>query len=87
MLNVYLDRIDGSYYRYQTARDVLMDQFGVSSLIPLDLEGREEMTSAMGALLMYLRETQKGDLDQFRRHNHQAARRSDASRQIHSPQP
>ena len=66
MLNVYLDRIDDSYFRYQTARDVLMDQFGVSSLIPLDLEGREEMTSAIGALLMYLRETQKGDLDQFR---------------------
>ncbi len=66
MLNVYLDRIDSSYYKYQTARDVLMDQFGVSSLIPLDLEGREEMTSAIGALLMYLRETQKGDLDQFK---------------------
>ena len=66
MLSVYLDRVDSSFYRYQTARDVLMDQFGVSSLIPLDLEGREEMTSALGALLMYLRETQKGDLDQFR---------------------
>ena len=66
MLNVYLDRIDDSYFRYQTARDVLMDQFSVSSLIPLDLEGREEMTSAIGALLMYLRETQKGDLDQFK---------------------
>ena len=65
MLSVYLDRIDNSYYRYQTARDVVMDQFGVSSLIPLDLEGREEMTSAVGALLMYLRDTQKGDLDQF----------------------
>ena len=47
MLNVYLDRIDDSYFRYQTARDVLMDQFSVSSLIPLDLEGREEMTSAI----------------------------------------
>ena len=66
MLNVYLDRIDDSYYRYQTARDVLMEQFKVSSLIPLDLEGREEMTSAIGALLMYLRDTQKGDLDQFK---------------------
>ncbi len=66
MLNVYLDRIDDSYYRYQTARDILMEQFKVSSLIPLDLEGREEMTSAIGALLMYLRDTQKGDLDQFK---------------------
>ena len=66
MLSVYLDSIDDSYFRYQTARDVLLDQFAVSSLIPLDLEGREEMTSAIGALLMYLRDTQKGDLDQFR---------------------
>ncbi|MBQ9272339.1 MAG: DNA mismatch repair protein MutS, partial [Mogibacterium sp.] len=66
MMSIYLDAVDPSYYKYQTARDVLMEQFGVSSLIPLDLEGREEMTSAAGALLMYLRETQKGDLDQFR---------------------
>ena len=66
MLSVYLDTVDPSFYRYQTARDVVMDQFGVSSLIPLDLEAREEMTSAIGSLLMYLRENQKGDLDQFR---------------------
>ena len=65
MPSLYLDAVDPSYYRYQTARDALMDQFGVSSLIPLDMEGREEMVSAAGSLLMYLRETQKGDLDQF----------------------
>ncbi len=65
MPSLYLDAVDPSYYRYQTAREVLMDQFGVSSLIPLDMEGREEMVSAAGSLLMYLRETQKGDLDQF----------------------
>lgn len=66
MPSLYLDAVDPSYYRYQAARDVLMDQFSVSSLIPLDMEGREEMASAAGSLLMYLRETQKGDLDQFR---------------------
>ena len=66
MPSLYLDAVDPSFYRYQAARDVLMDQFGVSSLIPLDMEGREEMVSAVGSLLMYLRETQKGDLDQFR---------------------
>ena len=66
MMQLYLDSVDPSFFRYQTARDVIMDQFSVSSLIPLDLEGREEMVSASGALLMYLRETQKGDLDQFR---------------------
>ncbi|MBR0308767.1 MAG: DNA mismatch repair protein MutS [Mogibacterium sp.] len=66
MLNLYLDSVDDSYFRYQAARDVLMDHFGVTSLIPLDLEGREEMTSAAGALLMYLRETQMSDLSQIR---------------------
>lgn len=64
--SLYLDTVDPSFYRYQAARDVVMGQFGVSSLIPLDLEGREEMTAAVGSLLMYLRETQKGDLNQFR---------------------
>lgn len=64
--SLYLDSLDPSFYRYQAARDVVMGQFGVSSLIPLDLEGREEMTAAVGSLLMYLRETQKGDLNQFR---------------------
>jgi len=64
--SLYLDAVDPSFYRYQTSRDVLMDQFDVSSLIPLDMEGREEMASAAGSLLMYLRETQKGDLHQFR---------------------
>ena len=66
MPSLYLDAVDPSYYRYQTGREVLMDQFGVSSLIPLDMEGRDEMVSSVGSLLMYLRETQKGDLDQFR---------------------
>lgn len=64
--SLYLDAVDPSFYRYQAAKDVVMCQFGVSSLIPLDLEGREEMTAAVGSLLMYLRETQKGDLKQFR---------------------
>lgn len=64
--SLYLDTVDPSFYRYLAARDVVMGQFGVSSLIPLDLEGREEMTAAVGSLLMYLRETQKGDLNQFR---------------------
>lgn len=65
MLNICLDPADASYYRYQACRDVLMNQFGVTSLIPLDMEGREEMTSAAGSLLMYLRETQMNSLEQF----------------------
>lgn len=66
MPGVYLDRVDDSWYRYQTCRDVLMNHFGVTSLIPLDMEGREEMTSAVGSLLMYLRETQMSDPGQIR---------------------
>ena len=69
MQSVYLDSVDASYYRYQACRDILMSHFGVSSLIPLDMEGREEMASATGALLMYLRETQKNGLEQIREIN------------------
>ena len=69
MQSVYLDSVDPSYYRYQACRDILMSHFGVSSLIPLDMEGREEMASATGALLMYLRETQKNGLEQIREIN------------------
>ena len=66
MSGLYIDAVDDSYYRYQSCRDVVMDHFGVTSLIPLDLEGREEMTSATGSLLMYLRETQMSDPGQIR---------------------
>ena len=69
MPGVYLDRADDSYYRYQACRDVLMNHFGVTSLIPLDLEGREEMASAVGSLLMYLREMQMSDPGQIRNIN------------------
>ena len=76
MPGVYLDRVDDSWYRYQACRDVLMNHFGVTSLIPLDLEGREEMTSAAGSLIMYLREMQMSDPGQIRNIN---IRRHDGS--------
>ncbi len=66
MPRLFLDSVDDSYYRYQACRDVLMNHFKVTSLIPLDMEGREEIVSAAGSLLMYLRETRKCDLTQFR---------------------
>ena len=66
MPGLYLDRVDDSWYRYQACRDVLMNHFDVTSLIPLDMEGREEMSSAAGSLLMYLREMQMSDPGQIR---------------------
>lgn len=66
MQSVYLDDVDDSYYRYQACRDAVMSHFGVTSLIPLDLEDREAMTSAVGSLLMFLRETQMSDPGQIR---------------------
>lgn len=62
---VYINRIDDSYYRLNTCRSFLMSHFEVSSLVPLDLEGRDELTSAAGSLLMYLKETQKNGLEQI----------------------
>ena len=69
MMDVYLDAVDDSFYRYQACRDVLISHFSVTSLIPLDMEGREEMVSAVGSLLMYLRETQKSEPGQIREIN------------------
>ena len=57
----FTDPVDPSYYRYDTCRDVIMSHFGMTSLVPLDLEGREGMVCAVGSLLMYLSEMQKSD--------------------------
>lgn len=63
--SVYLNAIDDSYYKQNTCRSFLMSHFNVSSLIPLDLEGKDELTAAAGSLLLYLKETQKNGLEQI----------------------
>ena len=65
-LHPYIDKVDDSYYSPKACRDYLLKHFETASLIPLDLEGRDEMISALGALLIYLSEAQKADPAQIR---------------------
>lgn len=66
MLSPFIDKTDESYYSLKACREYLLRHFETASLIPLDLEGRDDMISALGALLMYLTEAQKADPAQIR---------------------
>ena len=65
-VNPFIDKLDESYYSAKACREYLMRHFETASLIPPDLEGRDDMISALGALLIYLSESQKGDPAQIR---------------------
>ena len=55
----YINHIDESYFKYSSCEDILKSQFEVTSLIPLDIQDKIEVTIASGALLLYLMETEK----------------------------
>ena len=56
-------RVQEGWYQYQKAAAALMEQFHVTSLIPLGLEDHKAAVCAAGALMRYLRDTQKNPLD------------------------
>ena len=62
----FMDSVDDSYFKESSCREIIMKHFGVTSLLPLDLDGHPEMTAAVGSLLMYLMDTQKSEPDQIR---------------------
>lgn len=64
--NVYINDIDASYFKLTSCRDILKTHFEVSSLIPLDMQDRNEIIVSSGALLMYLAETQKQSCPQIK---------------------
>ena len=55
------------YFEYMPAAAALCERFGYRSVDEAGLEERPEAVSAVGALLRYIRETQKFDLDHIRR--------------------
>lgn len=55
----YINTIDESYFKYSSCEDILLSQFEVTSLIPLDIQDKIEVTIASGSLLLYLMETEK----------------------------
>jgi DNA mismatch repair protein MutS len=58
--------VEGWHFELETARQTLIDQLRVSSLEGFGLERRQAAVCAAGALLRYLRETQKADLAHVR---------------------
>ncbi len=58
--------VEGWHFELETARQTLIDQLRVSSLEGFGLERRQAAIAAAGALLRYLRDTQKADLAHVR---------------------
>jgi DNA mismatch repair protein MutS len=63
---VPVTEIDGWHFELETARQTLVDQLRVSSLEGFGLERRPAAVCAGGALVRYLRDTQKADLAHVR---------------------
>jgi DNA mismatch repair protein MutS len=63
---VTVTEIDGWHFELETARQTVLDQLRVASLEGFGLERRQAAIGAAGALLRYLRDTQKADLAHVR---------------------
>ncbi len=59
-------RVDAWTFEHETARRTLIDQFRTAGLEGFGLDGHPSAVSAAGALLYYLRDTQKADLAHIR---------------------
>jgi DNA mismatch repair protein MutS len=59
-------RVDAWTFEHEAARRTLLDQFRTSGLDGFGLDGHPHAVSAAGALLHYLRDTQKADLAHVR---------------------
>ena len=60
------DRTPGSWFQPKNAAEALKEHFHLASLTPIGLEGHRAAACAAGALMRYLRETQKNALEHIR---------------------
>ena len=56
-----------SWFQPQNATEALLQQFKMTNLTPLGLDGHRDAVNAAGALTRYLRETQKNSLEHMNR--------------------
>ncbi len=61
--NAYFNNMGHDYYIGRAAEDTILRQFKVKALLGIGLEEGSAAVSALGALLMYLHETQKNSLE------------------------
>ncbi len=59
-------QISQGWFQFGNASETLMEQFHLSSLTPLGLDGHKAAACAAGALMKYLRDTQKNSLEHMR---------------------
>lgn len=62
LISPYINIIDDSYYKISNCKDIILRQFKVNTLIPIGLDGRDEIISSCGSLLLYILETEMQDL-------------------------
>ena len=79
-VGVPVTEIEGWHFELESARQTLLDQLRVSSLEGFGLERRQAAVCAAGALVRYLRDTQKADLAHVRTRAAAAGRRRPADR-------
>ncbi len=65
-LELPVTEVDGWHFDIEAARQTLIDQLRVSSLDGFGLERRQSAVAAAGALVRYLRDTQKAELAHVR---------------------
>lgn len=58
----YFNVIGEEFYRQDAARDAILRQFNITALLGIGVEEGSASEAALGALLLYLIETQKNDL-------------------------
>lgn len=61
-LDSYINPIEGKFYRREAYQDTIRRQFTVTSARGLGVEENSDAETALGALLLYLYDTQKSDL-------------------------
>ena len=63
----FVNPLEDYYFKFDKARSILLEQFSLPSLDPFGLEDKKMNISVCGALVYYLRDTQKTNLHQLQK--------------------
>ncbi|MBQ6495580.1 MAG: DNA mismatch repair protein MutS [Firmicutes bacterium] len=66
IVDAYFNVLDDTFYRLESSEETIKKQFHVSALYGIGLDDRPSTEYALGALLLYLLDMQKNDLEHIR---------------------
>lgn len=66
-MSPYIASVDHSYFKKENCENIILEQFDVRSIMSLGLETDSGMVASVGALIMYLFDTQKQAPDQLKK--------------------